>query len=140
MYIVSFAVWTVPDITSITDNFNTYPYTNELLTEDDQPDIELVLGASSLAGEVTGVFRSLLGLTEEFSKDVYGDYKALDSFMIVPILLRPKSRGRVTLRSSDPLDPPIVNINYYDHEDDLYTMVQGIKMVSILFILIMSYI
>lgn len=128
------AAWTVPNITSITDNrdfFKTYPYTNEELTEDDLPDIELVLGASSLASDVSGIFRDLLGLTKEFFTDVYGDYKGLDSFMIVPILLHPKSRGRITLRSSNPFDPPIIDINYYDHEDDLHTMVQGIKTVSV---------
>ncbi|XP_012223132.2 glucose dehydrogenase [FAD, quinone]-like [Linepithema humile] len=122
--------WTVPNVTSITENrdfFETYPYTNEVLTEDDYPDIELVLGASSLASDVSGSFRSMLGLSKEFTEDVFSDYEGLDSFMIIPILLRPKSRGRITLRSSNLSDPPIVDINYYDHEDDLHTMVQGIK-------------
>jgi len=89
-----------------------------------------VLGASSLAGDVSGSYRSLLGLTEEFYMEVYGDYKGFDSFMIVPVLLQPKSRGKLTLRSSDPGDSPIVDINYYGHEDDLNTMVQAIKIVS----------
>lgn len=95
----------------------------------DYPDIELVLGVSSLAGDISGSYRSLLGLTDEFYKEVYNDYKGLDSFMIVPVLLRPKSRGRLTLRSNNPWDSPIVDINYYDHKDDLNTMVQAIKIV-----------
>lgn len=99
------------------------------MSDNDYPDIELVLGASSLAGDTSGSYRGLLGLTEEFYKEVYSDYKGFDSFMIVPVLLRPKSRGRFTLRSSDPWDSPIVDINYYDHEDDLNTMVQAIKLV-----------
>ncbi|KAL5015797.1 hypothetical protein ScPMuIL_005386 [Solemya velum] len=32
-----------------------------------------------------------------------------------------KSRGSLTLRSSDPLDPPIVDPNYMDHPDDIST-------------------
>jgi len=99
------------------------------MSDDDYPDIELVLGASSLAGDISGSYRSLLGLTEKFYKEVFGDYKGFDGFMIVPVLLRPKSRGRLTLRSSDPLDSPIVDLNYYGHEDDLNTMVQAIKIV-----------
>ncbi|KYM82658.1 Glucose dehydrogenase [acceptor] [Atta colombica] len=119
--------YTVPNITSITISRNKiYPNTNKL-SENDFPDVELVLGASSLAGDVSGSYRSLLGLTEEFYMEVYGDYKGFDSFMIVPVLLQPKSRGRLTLRSSDPGDSPIVDINYYGHEDDLNTMVQAIK-------------
>ncbi|KAG5316460.1 DHGL dehydrogenase, partial [Acromyrmex insinuator] len=121
--------YTVPNITSITINRNKiYPDTNASeLSEDDFPDVELVLGASSLIGDTSGSYRSLLGLTEEFYMEVFGDYKGFDSFMIVPVLLQPKSRGRLTLRSSDPWDSPIVDTNYYGHEDDLNTMVQAIK-------------
>lgn len=100
------------------------------MSNDDYPDVELVLGVSSLAGDVSGSYRGLLGLTDEFYNEVFSDYKGFDGFMIVPVLLRPKSRGRLTLRSSDPWDPPIVDTNYYDHEDDLNTMVQAIKIVS----------
>lgn len=123
--------YAVPNITSITVSrnvFNTYfPVNVSKLSEDEYPDVELVLGASSLAGDISGSYRGLLGLTEEFDKEVYGDYKGLDSFMIVPVLLQPKSRGRLTLRSNDPWDPPIVDTNYYGHADDLNTMVQAIK-------------
>lgn len=123
----------VPNITSITVNqtvFKIYPYVNaSKMSNDDYPDIELVLGVSSLASDISGSYRSLLGLTDEFYKEVYSDYKGHDSFTIVPVLLRPKSRGRLTLRSNDPWDSPIVDINYYDHENDLNTMVQAIKIV-----------
>ncbi|XP_078038472.1 glucose dehydrogenase [FAD, quinone] [Augochlora pura] len=91
------------------------------------PDIELVLGISSLTGDTSGSFRGALGLSEQFYKDVFAGYEGLDAFSIVPVLLHPKSRGRVTLRSSDPLDPPIFDINYYEHQDDLDTIVRGIK-------------
>ncbi|XP_011860712.1 PREDICTED: glucose dehydrogenase [FAD, quinone]-like [Vollenhovia emeryi] len=123
--------YAVPNITSITVNRNVFevnPHVNRgKISGNDYPDIELVLGASSLAGDISGSYRGLLGLTEEFYNKVYGDYKGLDGFMIVPVLLRPKSRGRLTLRSNDPWDLPIVDMNYYDHEDDLNTMVQAIK-------------
>ncbi|XP_072759631.1 glucose dehydrogenase [FAD, quinone]-like isoform X1 [Anoplolepis gracilipes] len=96
--------------------------------EGDYPDIELVLAVSSLAADISGLYRDLLGLTEDFNKEVYSDYESLDSFTIGPILLRPKSRGRVSLKSTDPSDSPVIDMNYYDHEDDVNTMVQGIKM------------
>ncbi|XP_012533590.2 glucose dehydrogenase [FAD, quinone] isoform X2 [Monomorium pharaonis] len=87
--------YAVPNITSITVNrnvFKTHPHANTM-SEDDYPNVELVLGASSLAGDVSGSYRGLLGLTEAFYEEVYGDYKGFDGFMIVPVLLRPKSRG-----------------------------------------------
>ncbi|XP_072759106.1 glucose dehydrogenase [FAD, quinone]-like isoform X2 [Anoplolepis gracilipes] len=95
---------------------------------DDHPDIELGLAVSSLAADISRIYHNFLGLTEEFSKEVYSDYDGLDSFTIAPILLRPKSRGRLTLRSTDPSNSPIIDINYYAHEDDVNTMVRGIKM------------
>lgn len=131
-HILFLAARTVPNVTSITINrdiLETYPNRSNLMIEDDHPDIELILAASSFLGDVSGTFRSLLGVTDEFYKEVYGDYEGLDAFTIVPVLLRPKSRGRLTLRSTDQSDPPIIDMNYYDHEDDLNTMVQAIKMV-----------
>ncbi|EFN72093.1 Glucose dehydrogenase [acceptor] [Camponotus floridanus] len=121
----NFIARTVPNITSITINrdiLETYPNRSKLMIEDDHPDIELILGVSSFLGDVSGTFRSLLGVTDDFYKEVYGDYEGLDAFTIVPVLLRPKSRGRFTLRSTDQSDSPIIDMNYYDHEDDLNTM------------------
>ncbi|XP_076761445.1 LOW QUALITY PROTEIN: glucose dehydrogenase [FAD, quinone] [Xylocopa sonorina] len=94
---------------------------------DRSADIELVLGISSLTGDISGSYRGLLGLTDEFYKQVFTGYEGFDAFSIVPVLLRPKSRGRVALKTSDPFHRPIIDINYYDHEDDLETMVRGIK-------------
>ncbi|XP_076681510.1 glucose dehydrogenase [FAD, quinone] [Andrena cerasifolii] len=91
------------------------------------PDIELVLGISALTGDVSGSYRGLLGLSDEFYREVFTGYEGFDAFSIVPILLQPKSRGRVTLKTSNPHHRPIFHINYYDHEDDLGTIVRGIK-------------
>ena len=42
-------------------------------------------------------------------------------------LLRPKSRGTVSLNSENPFDPPIINPNYLSHRDDVETMIKGYK-------------
>ncbi|XP_058791714.1 glucose dehydrogenase [FAD, quinone]-like [Phymastichus coffea] len=93
----------------------------------DYPDIELVLGAGALTGDMSGGLRSLLGLSEQFERGVFAGYRGRDAFSIVPILMRPKSRGRVSLRSADPLLPPRLEANYYQDPEDLATMVRGIK-------------
>ena len=41
--------------------------------------------------------------------------------------MRPKSRGRITLKTSDPFDPPRINANYFDDETELYALVKGVK-------------
>lgn len=104
---------------------------NNVDTIEDIPDIELVLGLGALTGDTSGSLRSLFGVTDEFYQRVFKDYEGTDAFSIVPILLQPKSRGRVQLRSSNPFHWPIIEANYFQEEDDLDTMVRGIKEVSI---------
>ncbi len=41
--------------------------------------------------------------------------------------LRPKARGTVRLRSSDPDDPPLIDPNFLGHPDDLKTSVEGVR-------------
>ncbi|MEH6607712.1 MAG: GMC family oxidoreductase N-terminal domain-containing protein, partial [Pseudomonadales bacterium] len=40
-------------------------------------------------------------------------------------LLRPKSRGTVTLASANPLDDPLIDLNAFDVEEDLETLLDG---------------
>ena len=97
---------------------------------EDNPDIELVLGLGALSGDMSGSMRSLFGVTDEFYQKVFKEYEGTDAFSIVPILLHPKSRGRVMLRSSNPFQGPILEPNYFHEQDDLDTMIRGIKEVS----------
>ena len=42
-------------------------------------------------------------------------------------LLRPKSRGEVTLKSSDPFDDPNIDPKFLSHPDDMKDMIKGYK-------------
>jgi choline dehydrogenase len=50
-------------------------------------------------------------------------------FILVALLLRPESRGRVTLRSSDPLDAPRIQPNYLADERDQVALLRGLHLV-----------
>lgn len=43
------------------------------------------------------------------------------------VLLRPKSRGQITLASPDPLAAPLIQPRYFSDADDLETMLAGVK-------------
>lgn len=61
----------------------------------------------------------------------YFDYRPVegrDSWTIIPVVLRPKSRGYVKLKSRNPWNWPLFYTKYFENEQDLDTVVEGIKM------------
>ena len=60
--------------------------------------------------------------------DIY-DYPRVDGFTILPTLLHPKSRGEISLSSSNPKDPPVIQPNFFEEKDDLNQLVKGGKLV-----------
>ena len=49
-------------------------------------------------------------------------------FSIGPTLLNPKSRGRITLRSANPLDAPAIDPGYLSDAADLAPLMEGVKL------------
>jgi choline dehydrogenase len=49
--------------------------------------------------------------------------------IFLAILVQPESVGTVSLRSSNPLDPPMLNPNYLQHPADLKTFLETLKLV-----------
>jgi choline dehydrogenase len=53
-----------------------------------------------------------------------------DPFATITIALqRPNSRGEVRLRSSNPLDPPVIRGNYLQEPSDVAMLVEGVRLV-----------
>ena len=71
------------------------------------------------------LFPPHLASTHQLFQKYYGSLLGKEGFNIGPMLTRPKSRGTVTLHSSDPLDPPLIDPNYLSHPDDVETFVRG---------------
>lgn len=70
------------------------------------------------------------------TNDIYDEYfKPLEKtpcFAIMPVLLHPKSKGLVKVRSADPFDPPLLYGNYFTDQygEDMETMIDGIRFVQ----------
>src|SRR3989454_12107364 len=47
-------------------------------------------------------------------------------FSIGPSLIRPRSRGRIALLSSDPLEPPLIQPNYFFDDADRHVLVRSV--------------
>lgn len=95
----------------------------------DTPDIELhfVSGSTNSDGGVQ--LWKAHGLKEEFYKAVYEPINNKDVWSAIPMLLRPKSRGEILLRSTDPSMYPRILPNYLTAQEDVDTLVEGVKFV-----------
>lgn len=88
------------------------------------------MGVGALSGDISGTMRNLLGITDEFFNKVYDGVIGKHAFGVVPVLLKPKSRGRIMLKSKNPFKWPKLIHKYFDHQSDLKRLVEGIKMVT----------
>ncbi|OQR69219.1 glucose dehydrogenase-like, partial [Tropilaelaps mercedesae] len=93
----------------------------------DWPDAEIHFVSSSPAGDGGSTIKKVMGISDKFFDRVYKPYLNLDSFTLYPVLLRPRSRGYVKLRSSDPDDPPLINPRYLTKNEDVLTLVEAMK-------------
>lgn len=70
-----------------------------------------------------------LGIAPDYSTDIYDlkTYRRTDGFGILSILLKPKSRGFVGLRSKDPMAAPLIQPDFLREPEDLHRLLQGMR-------------
>lgn len=96
-------------------------------SDSDYPDFEIVMGAGALSGDESGTLRRMLGIPDEFYQHMYADIVGMHAFGMVPILMRPRSRGRLMLRSRNPFRWPSLQPNYFAVRSDLEQMREAVK-------------
>lgn len=94
---------------------------------DDWPDIEFMLTSSSTNSDAGTHVKNAHGLTDEFYNEVFSKINNHDVFGVFPMLLRPKSRGYIRLRSKNPLEHPLLYHNYLTHPQDVAVLREGVK-------------
>ena len=70
-----------------------------------------------------------LHVGDDYTTNMYdiSTFPLTDGFIILPTLLRPKSRGYVGLQSSNPLDAPIIQPNFLSEEQDNITLLKATR-------------
>ncbi|XP_037292675.1 glucose dehydrogenase [FAD, quinone] [Manduca sexta] len=94
---------------------------------DDWPDMEFMMTSASTPSDGGTQVKKAHSLTDEFYDEVFGEVNNKDVFGIFPMMLRPKSRGFIKLRTKNPLDYPIMIHNYLTHPDDVGVLREGVK-------------
>lgn len=89
------------------------------------PDMELLFISGGLNSDP--MLRRNFGFDDQIFADTYGALGKTEAFMIFPMLMRPKSKGRVMLRNRNPKVHPILIPNYFEDPEDLQKIVEGIK-------------
>ncbi|XP_072159623.1 glucose dehydrogenase [FAD, quinone] isoform X2 [Bemisia tabaci] len=94
---------------------------------DDWPDIEFMLTSSSTVSDGGTQCKKAHGLRQDFYDEYLGDITNRDVFGVFPMILRPKSRGYLKLRSKNPLQYPLLYHNYLTDPDDVRVLREGVK-------------
>ncbi|OXA60509.1 Glucose dehydrogenase [FAD, quinone] [Folsomia candida] len=93
----------------------------------DWPDLQLFFLSATPAIDGGGGFQKYFGATTEMIETFYHPIKFKEGYTIVPILLRPFSRGYMKLRSHHPYDMPIIQPNFLSDRRDFDVLLDGLK-------------
>ncbi|XP_033212018.1 glucose dehydrogenase [FAD, quinone]-like [Belonocnema kinseyi] len=89
------------------------------------PNVELMFISNSV---IAGAgFIQNVGITESIWQELFRKKEGQHSWSIFPMLLRPKSRGRILLKDNLPLSKPRIIPNYFDHPEDIRIIVEAIR-------------
>ncbi|KAL7289003.1 hypothetical protein TKK_0016960 [Trichogramma kaykai] len=94
---------------------------------EDFPDVELHFISGSTNSDGGRQIRKIHGLTKRFYDIVFGPINNQDVWSVLPMLLRPKSKGVIKLRSKNPFDHPLIYPNYFQDPQDMKVLVEGVK-------------
>ncbi|KAF7988543.1 hypothetical protein HCN44_001116 [Aphidius gifuensis] len=103
---------------------------NSSASFDQRPDIQLMVLPSGISQDNGIYFKKIIGLSDKVFDKYYSELTHKTAVTIAPVLLHPKSSGFVKLKSSNPLDDPIIDPNYLSHKDDVTTLISGIKFIE----------
>jgi choline dehydrogenase-like flavoprotein len=109
-----------------------------VLPNQDWPDYQIHMIAGTPASDGGQQFRKAQGLSDDLWSRYYAHYAASDAFSMYPVMLRPKSRGYVRVRSGDVHQAPIIQPNYFSYKSELESMVDALE-ISIAFGLAPTY-
>ncbi len=70
-----------------------------------------------------------LGIASDYSTDIYNinTFTKTDGVGILAILIRPESKGTISIKSANPKDQPIINFNVLSADKDVQTLITALK-------------
>lgn len=96
------------------------------------PDISFLLMPMGVSTDIGLRFRRAINLRNDVWTSYFGKFAGHSVASIIPVLLHPRSRGTIRLRSSDPLVKPAIDPNYLADPHDVRTLVTSLRMLKTL--------
>lgn len=98
----------------------------------DLPDVELIFIGGGLHTDKGRAYRKAFRITDEIYDALWKPLEDRDAFTVMPMLLHPKSRGYVKLRSKNPFDSPELYGEMFTDKDnnDLKAFLASIREVQ----------
>ena len=102
-------------------------FINTLNSSANCPDIQIIVGRyEQNMPDIDILLNNKWGIKPEYASQILAVNKNSAILQVFTVVLQPKSRGTVNLRScTDPFAPPIINANYFNDTSDLDTLVRG---------------
>ncbi|XP_065092569.1 glucose dehydrogenase [FAD, quinone]-like [Ochlerotatus camptorhynchus] len=93
----------------------------------DWPDVELIQAAGEVGDDASPGLQNYFRITDEIMNAYFRPLYEKRAFMYLPLLMHPRTKGSLRLRSTNPYDHPIFDYNYFEDDRDLQSLVYGIK-------------
>lgn len=91
------------------------------------PELELLFQGGSIVSDP--LLKRNFGIKDSLYNEIYKPIESKESWMVWPMLLLPKSKGRIVLPDANPRSKPMIFANYLSHPDDVNTLVEGVHKV-----------
>lgn len=95
------------------------------------PDLQFIFLGTSYNADIL----ASVGISLEAASQLWGfallNNEPKSGFVVYPSLLHPKSVGSIRLdEARSPLEPPMINPNYFKHPDDIKVILRGIRIMQ----------
>lgn len=95
----------------------------------DWPDVQIYFSAMADNSDGGMFGKRAGGISDTFYNEVFEPILYRDSWMAIPLLMRPKSRGRILLANADPYAAPLIYPNYFAERSDIETLIEASKFI-----------
>ncbi|XP_061713552.1 oxygen-dependent choline dehydrogenase-like [Cydia pomonella] len=94
-----------------------------------EPDLQFMVLPVGIVSDGGSHLMKLLGLKDKVWDSYFTKLFDKHTATILPIVLHPKSKGKVYINSRDPNIPPLIDPKYFEEKDDIDVLRNGVKKV-----------